>query len=553
MIAAMRHALTSVLISVLLFASCARLTPASGVAPVSPDLEKAATVASPSPTATPSYSPGPASTSGTVVRRSAVGVVLDQAGTEIDVDLRSVVDVWRETSVAASAIEIGDDLMVNGTHGPTAFIARYVYANIGRLDGEIRAFDGHELLLATHRAGVARGEVRVELSRYVEIVDLGPAGQRPAGPADLALGREVGMVTYRPRGGVRRAARIWLSPAPSPSASAAPDRVLGRPVLDFLERSPAPTLVNADPGAGTFSMPMAGSWRYDARVRTLYPVARAARESEHFSPAGRLIAVERMRTTPGGYLIAKELAIREQGVERVLYRSSGDGFYWSGWSPDGRYVALWEVGSYSGSVDMDGRPLVVVNVQTEAHTDLGTTLLYGTTAWTAPHTLAYVAGGSRLVWDTKTLRLWSPERGVRDVTTPGRAAFAPAWSADGRSLYFVSGPAGQWDPVTAVAGAGVGDRRIEVYDISTGAVRALPHEPGREEEGVRPSRDGTRLLVLRRTTGLAPDVRSIPSVDLEVWLTDTSGGHGSLLVRFPGGGLSAYGYLTGPGEWDWSE
>jgi dipeptidyl aminopeptidase/acylaminoacyl peptidase len=139
------------------------------------------------------------------------------------------------------------------------------------------------------------------------------------------------------------------------------------------------------------------------------------------------------------------------------------------------------------------------------------------------------------------------------VTAPNVAAFAPVWSADGRSLYFVAGPAGQWDPVAAVAGRGVGDRRIHVYDRITGAIRSLAHEPGHEEEGVRPSRDGTRLLVLRRATAGAADIRSIPNVDLEVWLTDPSGGHGTVLVRFVGAGLNAYGYPTGPSEWDWSE
>jgi len=257
---------------------------------------------------------------------------------------------------------------------------------------------------------------------------------------------------------------------------------------------------------------------------------------------------------PGGrYLIAKELALREQGIERVIYRAPADGFYWSGWSPDGRYVALWEIGTYSGSLDMDGRPLVVIDTQTGQRTELGATLLHGTTAWTAPHTLAVISGVGRMVWDTKILRLWSPETGTRDITGADVAAFAPAWSADGRSLWFVSGPAGQWEPVEAVAGRGVGDRRVSVWDAATGSIRALAHEMGYVDEGVRPSRDGTRLLVLRRQTAVASDIASIPNVHLEVWLTDADGSHGEILVRFPGSGLSAYGYQTGPSEWDWSE
>jgi len=550
----MRVGLSLAAVGLLVFAGCARLTAAAGVAPPSSEPADPAIGTSPSALPTPSYSPGPESISGRVVRRTTIGVVLESVGTGAEVDLGSVVNVWRETSVPVSAIEIGDDLMVNGTRGPSAFVARYVWANIGRLDGVIRAFDGREILLAIQRTGVPPGgETRVELSRFVEIVELGPGGEHPADRAGLTLGRSVGMVIYRPPAdAVARATRIWLSPPPIPGASGSRDRFLSRPKLG-IGQGQSPILVTAVPAAGTFSILASGTWRYDARVRAVYYLDQDPAPTEHLNPRGQTIAVERLRSTPGGYVIASELAIREQGVERVLYRAPGDGFYWSGWSPDGRYLALWEIDSYSGSVDLDGRPLVVIDARTGDRVDLGRTLLNGTTAWTAPHTLAYVAGNSRMVWDTKTLRLWSPEDGIHDVTAPKVAAFAPAWSADGRSLFFAAGPAGQWDPVAAVAGRGVGDRRIDIYDRTSGLIRSLAHEPGHEEEGVRPSRDGTRLLLLRRATASGADLSSIPKVDLEVWLTDANGGHGTVLVRFAGAGLNAYGYPTGPSEWDWSE
>jgi WD40 repeat protein len=352
-----------------------------------------------------------------------------------------------------------------------------------------------------------------------------------------------------------------MRPLPDPaSASSAPTAVassgsgLGRPRIQATAAIP-PVLVTALAQAGTIGISFGGDWSYDGRGGVLSPVIPGPTVTEHPAPQGALVAVERLSpTVPGSpFLIAKELAIRDGGGERVVYRASGDGFYWSGWSPDGRYVALWELDQYSGSVDMDGRPLVIIDVQSGARTDLGKTLLYGTTAWTAPHTLAYVAGVGRFVWDTKTLRLWSPEEGVRDVTAPAIAALGPAWSADGRSLYFVSGPAGQWDPLAAVAGRGVGDRRISVYDAVTGVTHALAHETGYVEEGVRPSRDGSRLLVLRRRTAAAATLQAIPAVDMEIWLTDANGGNGTVLVRFPSYGLNAYGYLAGPSEWTWSE
>src|SRR3989442_5757224 len=178
---------SAVVLAVVALVACARLTPASGVAPSSSEQPASdlAASASPTPWPTPSYQPGPDLTEGTVVRRTAVGVVISSVGTETEIDLRSVVDVWRETSVPASAIEVRDELMVNGTRGPGSFVARYVYANIGRLDGVIRLFDGEQMILAYSRWGVAPGETRVELSRYVEIVQLAPGGERPGDTADL--------------------------------------------------------------------------------------------------------------------------------------------------------------------------------------------------------------------------------------------------------------------------------------------------------------------------------------------------------------------------------
>ena len=340
----------------------------------------------------------------------------------------------------------------------------------------------------------------------------------------------------------------------APTAPPSPDVVATRP---FMQVTPAiaPVVVNAVRAAGAIGIVLGGNWTYDGQTGVLWYLPPARPPVAHPAPKGSVVAVERLAPAASGshVLIAKELAIRDGSAERVIYRTRGDGFYWSGWSPDGKYVALWEIDQFSGSSDMDGRPLVIIDVQTGGRTDLATTLLWGTTAWTAPHTLAYIAGTGREPWDNKTLRLWSAERGSRDVTPSSVAAFGPAWSSDGRLLYFISGPSGQWDPLAAAAGKSVGDRRISVYDASVAAIRSVPNVPGYVAEGVRPSRDGAHLLVLGRQTADATDVRSIPRVDLEVWLTDANGANATALVRFPGYGLNAYGYLTGPSEWTWSE
>jgi WD40 repeat protein len=312
-----------------------------------------------------------------------------------------------------------------------------------------------------------------------------------------------------------------------------------------------PLLLRVMPEAGTIASP-SGRWRYDGIRGTLDQIAAIDEPLEHPAPAGTLVALERQTRTPGGYAVSSELAIRDgAGPERIVYRAP-ELFYWSGWSPDGRYIGFWEVDFFSGSVDLDGRPLVVIEAATGKRVDLGRTLLHGSTAWTVPHTLAFVTGLGRGVWEDKTLEVWSPENGIRVVTPRGISGFAPAWSANGISLYFASGPAGEYEPLSVLAGRGVGDRGITVYDLATGTLRSLAHEPGYVEEGARPSRDGTKLVVLRRQIVVATDTRSLTAPPLEVWLTDPSGSHGVALVRIPNS-FGYYGWDPGPGEWDWSE
>jgi len=343
-------------------------------------------------------------------------------------------------------------------------------------------------------------------------------------------------------------ARSGSDPAPTARPSTIP-----RPGVTQIKGDP-PTLLLSSPAAGVFTLPYSGTWRYDGPKGTLDPAGIAPQPLEHPAPSGPLAAVERQSPTPGGYSVSTELVVRDQpsGAERVIYRAP-QLFYWSSWSPDGNYLALWEVDVFSGSIDLDGRPLVVLDARTGARVDLGRTLLNATTAWTAPHTLAFVAGGGRMVWDAKTLRVWSPETGVHDVTASGVVGFAPVWSADGRSLYFVRGAAGQYDPVPFFTGHGIGDRTITIYDARTGAQRQLAHEAGFVDEGVRPSRDGSRLLLLRRQIVAAQDARSIPDAPLELWLTDPEGKHGTPLLRVAKVGFGYYGWYPGPSEWDWTE
>jgi hypothetical protein len=152
---------------------------------------------------------------GIVVRLVPTGAVIDTVGHETVVDLRSVADVWKETSMSGSAIEVNDTLDVNGNRTGDAFVARYAWVNIGHLDGVIRSVDGNEVvLLAYQRSSDASRELRVALSHFLEVERVSPGATGAGSRADLTVGRVVGMVLYRPRDGLPRATRIWLSLGP---------------------------------------------------------------------------------------------------------------------------------------------------------------------------------------------------------------------------------------------------------------------------------------------------------------------------------------------------
>ena len=158
------------------------------------------------PTASPTFEPAPASASGTVIRIEAGGVVIRNPDGDVIVDLAGVRSVWKETDVSPSDLEVGDYVNLNGTWSGSVFQARYIWAEIGRFDGILRAIVGQRLQLVRLPPSTTRFEV--ELSRYVEIIWIDGA---PATVADLEPGTTVGGVTYRPKVGTARATKIWLS------------------------------------------------------------------------------------------------------------------------------------------------------------------------------------------------------------------------------------------------------------------------------------------------------------------------------------------------------
>lgn len=158
-----------------------------------------------SPSPSPRFDPGPASSGGTVTRIDARGVTIRNPDGELEVDLSEVRSVWKETDVSPLELEVGDELFLNGTLSGALFHARYVYANIGRVDGIIQSIVGRDLELVA--LPPKSFTFQMQLSRYLEVVRL---DGRPAASTDLRPGMTVGAVVYRPKNSTLRATKIWF-------------------------------------------------------------------------------------------------------------------------------------------------------------------------------------------------------------------------------------------------------------------------------------------------------------------------------------------------------
>lgn len=224
------------------------------------------------------------------------------------------------------------------------------------------------------------------------------------------------------------------------------------------------------------------------------------------------------------------------------------------WSPDGRYLAVFGV-SVSNSLNADGVDLLVLDAQSGARADLGR-VLFGTgrLSWAAPHRLAYVvAQDGRFTWQGQSLRIWSPEDGVTAVTGVDDVGLNPSWSADGHTLWYIGARAAGYEPLAFFAGRESGDRRIATYDLASSERTVRAPFGTYVAEGARPSDDGAYVLVLRRTTQLAPSLAELPPIPLELVLFDTATWHGRPLVRLASDvGFGYYGAYGGPEGMAWA-
>lgn len=177
---------------------------APGAAIGSPSLVPARTA--PAVPSTPTTCvPGTSSLGGRLVRFLGNSLIVDTVERgEVAVDISSVIEVWRETTVEPSSLQPGDDLMIDGTPG-TPFVALHIYANIGRIDGVVRAIDVTGMTVEV-RAGA--GGTRLQRIDFSPFIEYGAPGQ-PLSRADLVVGKQIGAVLYDAPGETPRATRIW--------------------------------------------------------------------------------------------------------------------------------------------------------------------------------------------------------------------------------------------------------------------------------------------------------------------------------------------------------
>jgi dipeptidyl aminopeptidase/acylaminoacyl peptidase len=94
--------------------------------------------------------------------------------------------------------------------------------------------------------------------------------------------------------------------------------------------------------------------------------------------------------------------------------------------------------------------------------------------------VGYGRGGGRVAWDKKQVQLCQPTRGCRGlITEAGEVSVDPVWSPDGRTLAFVEAPdnqSGGWGQPSLVRWYGA--HRLVLYDARTQALRELAAATG---------------------------------------------------------------------------
>jgi hypothetical protein len=266
-----------------------------------------------------------------------------------------------------------------------------------------------------------------------------------------------------------------------------------------------------------------------------------------WSPDGAELAIIRTALRPESVPVHQTLWLLDRhGALTKLYDSANATSFLFGmkWSTD-RRVSFWESATTSASLSADGglTSLHVVNVDTGAAVDLGTTLQDRDWAqWSADGRLAFVSGGDRATWHLKQVKVLLADGRVETIAGDGAmhpgpdstSAIGPVWRA-GRGtpdqLAWIEGPAADFDASGSDYFRGIGPT---VQRVAVLAPDAPIRCPGLVTEGVRLSADGGPALLLCR----------LPAVEhhaLQLWLAPLTGTPRPLVTGLGDLGFGYYG------------
>jgi hypothetical protein len=265
-----------------------------------------------------------------------------------------------------------------------------------------------------------------------------------------------------------------------------------------------------------------------------------------WSPDGAELAIIRTALRPEPVRAHQTLwRLDRHGSLSKIYDSASPTSFLFGmtWS-FGRRMSFWESATTSASFGADGvlTSLHVVNVDTAAETNLGTTLQDRDWAqWSADGRLAYVSGGDRTTWHLKQVKVLLPDGRIETIAGDGAlhpgpgstSAIAPVWRAEAGTpdqLAWIEGPAAEMEASSDYF-RGIGPTAQRVAVLAPAARVACP---GLVTEGVRLSADGTSALLLCR----------VPAVEhhaLQLWLAPIGGTPRLLVTGLGDQGFGFYG------------
>lgn len=274
-----------------------------------------------------------------------------------------------------------------------------------------------------------------------------------------------------------------------------------------------------------------------------------------WQPGGQFLAMEyeypSVEGQPGLWEIL--LLSADGSSTQVLFQ--GDGTI-AGWTPDGRFLFLWNGLRSAPSIAADGVPVLAVAASAGPGGGASAQLVLPDFSlayrdFIAFHPaetlrLAFVMGGGRETWRSKAL--WVGQLGLflegQLITPPSLVAISPAWSPDGQQLAFVGMPdsGGQVILEEEPLRRFLHQRRIYVY--RAGQIERLTDDPFYRDEYPQWSADGRFLLFARL------DHQSRASL----WLIPAEGGTPRLVVESLSpspGWLGNYGRIGWEALYDW--